>query len=327
MGFTFSDPAVGPLAPDHSLPIVIVGSGYFPDVEDALPGRGRGAPRAGHALFVLDATAGMPLNDPGGACAGIGCDDVGDASNGRKNALEADPTTTEDPVSHAIDAVYAGDVDGTFWRFSVTPAATMDAVSLIDTGQPILASSSAIDVGGGETDLFFGTGSDLLASTAPGGGSPGGSVFTLYGIADGPHTGILLRAALATVTSAPDAATGNGERPSSAPAAAGGIVFFTTTTGSPAGTCADPTTRVYAFTYAGGAAYDTNGDGRIDAAESAVIATLAGRVTAPTVRDRHVYIGLTAATGPGVTVLGDPAGFNDAANAVGLRVLSWREVR
>ena len=326
VGFTFSDPVVGPLVSDRSLTVAIVGSGYFPDVENALPGRGRGAPRAGHALFVLDMATGLPLGDPGGACTGMGCDDVGDVSNGRKNAIEADPTAVVDDVKHVIDRVYAGDVDGNYWRFSVTPTG-ITADPLLDAGQPILSSSASVDVGGGETYLFFGTGSDVLASVAPGGGSGGGTAFRLYAVADGSRTGVLWSTTLVNVVASPGGAVSNGERPTGGPAAAAGIVFFTTISDSLAATCADPVSKIYAFTYAGTAAYDTNGDGHIDAAETPVIETLAGRATAPAVRDRHVYVGLTSGSGAGVMALGDPAGFNSAANAVGVRVLSWREIR
>ena len=50
VGFTFSDPAVGPLITDRSVTAVITGSGYFPAIEDALPGRG--ARRPGRALAL-----------------------------------------------------------------------------------------------------------------------------------------------------------------------------------------------------------------------------------------------------------------------------------
>ena len=47
VGFTWSDPAVGALTADRSLTAVIVGSGYFPDIEASIPNRGASAPKAG----------------------------------------------------------------------------------------------------------------------------------------------------------------------------------------------------------------------------------------------------------------------------------------
>ncbi len=40
VGFTFSDPAAGPLTPDRRVNAVIAGSGYFPPIEGLLPDRG-----------------------------------------------------------------------------------------------------------------------------------------------------------------------------------------------------------------------------------------------------------------------------------------------
>ena len=49
VGFTWSDPAVGPLNADRSVNAVIVGSGYFPDIETLIPSR-RPRPKAGNPL-------------------------------------------------------------------------------------------------------------------------------------------------------------------------------------------------------------------------------------------------------------------------------------
>ncbi|MBA2304324.1 MAG: hypothetical protein H0W08_17060, partial [Acidobacteria bacterium] len=51
VGFTWSDPAVGPLDGGRSTNAVIVGSGYFPDIETLIPSRGASAPKAGRALY------------------------------------------------------------------------------------------------------------------------------------------------------------------------------------------------------------------------------------------------------------------------------------
>ena len=68
-GFTWSDPAVGPLTPDRSTNAVIVGSGYFPDIEALIPARG--SVKAGNALYLIDADTGSLIGNPSGSL----CDD------------------------------------------------------------------------------------------------------------------------------------------------------------------------------------------------------------------------------------------------------------
>ena len=118
-----------------------------------------------------------------------------------------------------------------------------------------------------------------------------------------------------------------GERPSTAPSVAGDIVFYTTTTRTATTPCADFSAKLYALTYAGGAAYDTNANGRIDNNESPIVKTLAGRATAPFIVDQHLYFGTAGANGAKVEAFGDPEDFNNGIGQVGVRILSWREIR
>ena len=174
VGFTFSDPAVGPLTDDRSLTAVITGSGYFPDIESLVVNRG-GTP-AGRSLFVLDAATGLPVNNNGGSCSGVGCYDAGDVSNGRKNAIQADVTAASDSNTPAVTVAYVGDVDGKYRRFNLTPTGGITPTVLIDTNQPIYSSSALLFVGTTSRYLFFGTGSDQLASVFLVHGSPWGSL-------------------------------------------------------------------------------------------------------------------------------------------------------
>jgi hypothetical protein len=329
VGFTFSDPAVGPLTDDRSLTAVITGSGYFPDVEGLLPNRGGTA--AGRSLFVLDAQTGLPVNNLGAGCSGVGCLDLGDVSNGRKNALQADVTAASDQTSPAVVTAYAGDTDGKYYRFNLSQTGGIVPTVLIDSGQPIYSSSALLFVGTTSRYLFFGTGSDLLPAANPGGGSTGqGTAFRLYGIQDSLTVGVAGNVTLQRDLAPKVVSTGlltNGERPTSSPTVAGDIVFFTTTTDAAAGTCSDATTKVYGFTYLGTAAYDTNGNGKIDNNESPLITTASGRGTAPFIVDQHLFLSTTSLLGTGVTVLGDPADFNNGVGQVGVRILSWREIR
>jgi hypothetical protein len=332
VGFTFSDPAVGPLITDRSVTAVITGSGYFPSVEDFLPGRGSAAPRAGRALFLLDVATGLPIgNASGGSCNGNGCYDVGGVSGGAKNAIQADVTASGDAGSTVVTRAYVGDLDGRYWRFSFDSTGTISATTLVSVGQPILSSSALLFVGTTEKYLFFGTGSDLLPAMAPGGGGSGsGTAFKLYGIRDGASSGTVVfsKSLSPAVVASTSALPTNGERPTSSPTVAGDIVFFTTTTDSLTASCTtDPLAKLYAFTYLGTAAYDTSGNNKIDANESPIVATTVGRGTAPFIVDQHLFMGVSNDLGAGVTILGDPEDFNNGVGQVGVRILSWREIR
>jgi Tfp pilus tip-associated adhesin PilY1 len=326
VGFTFSDPAVGTLTTNRSLTGVITGSGYFPAIESSLPNRAGIA--AGRSLFMLNADTGRPVgNASGGGCAGIGCLDLGEVSNGRKNTLQADLTAAGVSGASAVTLAYAGDGDGRYWRFGLADTGTISATLLVDTGQPIYSSSALLQIGTNTRYLFFGTGSDQLSASTPGGGSNGsGTPFRLYGVKDNATSGtVTLSYVLEGVKSA--GLLTNGERPTASPTVAGDIVFFTTTVDTGVTACADALTRVYAFTYLGTAAYDANGNGKLDANESPVVATSTGRGTAPFIVDQHLFFSTSSLLGAGVTMLGDPEDFNNGVGQVGVRILSWREIR
>lgn len=334
VGFTWSDPAVGPLNSSRTTTVVMAGSGYFPDIETLIPNRGAAAPKAGNALYVLDVDTGLPVGNTSGATcpaisngsgSGLGCAIIGDvAGNGRKNAIQADPTAAGVAGSIAVTKAYVGDIDGRYWRFNFTPAGSISASLMADTGVPIYASSALLFIGSSDVYMFFATGSDILASSTPG----GTGTFRLYGLKDNaPASGATTKFAvdLATVTNTGGLATG--ERPSTSPSVAGDIVFYTTTTENAAAPCADFNANVYALTYAGGAAYDANANGRIDSNESPIVKTMGGRATAPFIVDQHLYLGTAGATGAKLEAFGDPEDFNNGIGQVGVRILSWREIR
>jgi Tfp pilus tip-associated adhesin PilY1 len=323
VGFTWSDPAVGPLTVDRSVNAVIVGSGYFPDIEASIPGRGPGAPKAGATMYLIDADTGVLIGNPGGgSCSGTGCLSVGDiAANGRKNALQADPTAAGEAGSPVVTKAYLGDIDGTYWRFNFDAAGTITSPASVNTGTPIYASSALLFVGSADVYMFFATGSDLLPSSAPG----GTGTFRLYGLKDGATMITKFAHDLATVTNS--AGLADGERPSTSPSVAGDIVFYTTTLETAGTPCADFTSRLYALTYAGGAAYDTDASGLLENNESPIVRALAGRATAPFIVDQHLYFGTAGADGAAVESFGDPEDFNNGIGQVGVRILSWREIR
>jgi hypothetical protein len=330
VGYTWSDPAVGPLKADRSLTAVIVGSGYFPAIEALIPSRGASAPQAGNVLFLIDVDTGVPIGNPSscsGAVSGTGCISVGEvASNGRKNGLQADPTAAGENGSHVVTKAYIGDIDGKYWRFKFDDTGLIERSEMTNTGAPIYASSALLFIGSSDVYMFFATGSDLLAAHAPG----GSGTFRLFGLKDNdPGSGSTTKfsVALASVTAGIQPNVANGERPSTAPSVAGDIVFYTTTTESGTAPCADFSANLYGLTYVGGAAYDANGNGKIDNNESRVASTVAGRATAPFIVDQHLYFGTVGADGPNIEVFGDPEDFNNGIGQVGVRILSWREIR
>ena len=334
VGFTWSDPAVGPLDVHRDTTAVIVGSGYFPDVETLMPGRGPGAPKAGNAMYLLDVDTGLLLGDEsgtscttisGGSGSGSGCVAIGDvAGNGRKNAIQADPTAAGESGSVAVSKAYVGDIDGKYWRFNFTPAGVITANQMVDTGVPIYASSALLFVGSTDVYMFFSTGSDLLASSAPG----GTGTFKLYGLKDNyPASGATTKFSISLTTVTDSSGQATGERPSTSPSVAGDIVFYTTSTTSASSPCADFSSNLYAITYAGGAAYDSDGDGKLAKNESPIVKTLTGRATAPFIVDQHLYIGTPGAGGGRIDAFGDPEDFNNGIGQVGVRILSWREIR
>jgi Tfp pilus tip-associated adhesin PilY1 len=331
VGFTWSDPAVGPLDSTRTTNAVIVGSGYFPDIETLIPARASG-PKAGNALYLLDADTGKPIGNTSGATcttiasgsgSGSGCINIGDVSNGRKNALQADPTAAGTNGSFVVNRAYLGDTDGKYWRFTLTPTGSVSALTMTDTGQPIYASSALLFVGSADVYTFFATGSDLLPVTAPG----GTGTFKLYGLKDNYPSAATVQFSrnLSAVTNVSGLA--NGERASAAPSVAGDIVFYTTTVETANTPCADFSANLYAVTYTGTAAYDSDGNGKLDKSESPVAATMAGRATAPFIVDQHLYFGTTGAGGANLESFGDPADFNNGIGQVGVRILSWREIR
>jgi hypothetical protein len=334
VGYTWSDPAVGPLNSTRTTNAVIVGSGYFPAVETLVPARA-GGPKAGNAMYLLDAETGKPIGNTSGAmCAliasgsgsGSGCVTVGDAVNSRKNALQADPTAAGNNGSHVVDRAYVGDTDGKYWRFAFTAGGDISANMMVDTTEPIYASSALLFVVDASVYYtFFATGSDLLPVTAAG----GTGTFTLHGLKDNYPSAATAATNFPVNLSQVSNVSGlaDGERPSTAPSVAGDIVFFTTTVEKASSPGADFTAKLYALTYTGSAAYDSDGNGKLDKNESPVAATLAGRATAPFIVDQHLYLGTSGAAGAAVESFGDPADFNNGIGQVGVRILSWREVR
>jgi hypothetical protein len=321
VGETWSDPAVGQVESTASDWIAVVGSGFFPRSKETAANRlGITAGTTFYLLKMEDGTLLDSLN--------VGSDNVAETVNNcavsndcrrMKNALQADPVATGPPNTRYITKAYIGDLDGRIWRFDLglgsgsTPEFTSAPIKLFDATNthPIFASMASVNVGGSLDYLFFSSGSDSLPSNGV------SQPYKLFGVLDTSGTGVQKFAIpLETVDGA-----GGDEKPSTFPAVAGDITFFSTTTFYPTQPCREPTANLYALTFIGGPAYDTNGSGSVTAADTTKIRSVdTGRATAPFVVDQH----LVFASGGKVEILGDPRDYNNGFGQVGVRILSWR---
>ena len=321
VGETWSDPAVGQVQSSDSDWVALVGSGFLPRSRELAPNRLGN--RAGTTFYLIKMEDGTVFDsrDVGNDNVAENLDNCAVAGDCRrmKNALQADPVATGPTNTRYITKSYIGDLDGRVWRFdlgldaSKIPRFSGSPVRLFDAGatHPLFASMASVNVGGTQDYLFFASGSDALPSTGV------SQSYKLFGILDTSSIG----AAKFTINlEAVDGAAGD-EKPSIFPAVAGDIVFFTTTTFYPATPCREPTANLYAMTFLGGAAYDTNNSGSLTKTDSTKVRSVAGgRATAPFVVDQH----LVFAAGGKVEILGDPRDYNNGFGQVGVRILSWR---
>jgi hypothetical protein len=321
VGETWSDPAVGQIQSSDSDWVALVGSGFLARSRETAANRA--GTKGGTTFYLLKMEDGTVLDSRN-----VGDDNVAEnldncAVSGdcrrMKNALQADPVATGPTNTRYINKAYVGDLDGRIWRFNLSlgvsglPVFSGSPVKLFDAGatHPLFASMASVNVGGTQDYLFFASGSDSLPSNGV------SQSYKLFGILDTNSTG----AAKFTIDlEAVDGAAGD-EKASIFPAVAGDIVFFTTTTTYPAAPCSKPTANLYAVTFLGGAAYDTNSSGSVTRADSAKVRSVTGgRATAPFVVDQH----LVFAAGGKVEILGDPRDYNNGFGQVGVRILSWR---
>jgi Tfp pilus tip-associated adhesin PilY1 len=324
VGESWSDPAVGQVESAASGWIAVVGSGFLTRSRELAANRG--GTTAGTTFYLLKMTDGALLDsrNVGSDAVAETVDSCAAANDCRrmKNALQADPVATGPPNTRYITKAYIGDLDGRVWRFDLglgtsgTPEFTSDPIKLFDATNvhPIFASMASVNVGGSQDYLFFASGSDSLPSNGV------SQSYKLFGVLDTSGTGVQK---FAIPLEAVDGAGGD-EKPSTFPAVAGEIVFFSTTTFKPTTPCVEPTANLYALTFLGGAAYDTNNSGSVTAADTTKIRSVAtGRATAPFVVDQH----LVFAAGGKVEILGDPRDYNNGFGQVGVRILSWRPRR
>jgi hypothetical protein len=325
VGETWSDPAVGEITNNLGGYAVLTGSGFLKyNIQQQA---NRAGAVAGTTFYMIDVKTGAVFDSKSVGSDGLAenvdsCAAANDCMR-MKNALQADVVATGPPDSRYITKAYVGDLDGRIWRFDITLNAGLPKIvatsptKLYDAGaaQPMFGSMASVTVGSTQQYLFQGTGSDLL---------PSNGVSQAYGllvVLDNGATGSLT----GSITLGKVDGANDDEKVTGFPAVAGDIVFFTTTSFFPATFCGNNmTANLYAFTYIGGAAYDTNNSGSITSADSTKVSSTAGaRATAPFVADQHLGISV----GGKVQMFGDPNDYNNGVGQVGVRILSWREVR
>jgi hypothetical protein len=304
----------------------VFGSGFLPYSTQQQANRGGAV--AGTTFYVVNVETGTVYDS-----ASVGSDGIAETTDSCvisndctkiKNALQADPVATGPPNSRYITMTYNGDLDGRVWRFDLGMSATTGnpyiktkpPVKLWDGGaaHPIFSSMATVNVGTTQQYIFFGTGSDLLASNNV------NQQYKLVSVLDNGASGTEKFSQLLTQVDG----VGADEKVTAFPAVAGDIVFFTTNTFNPAAPCTLPIAKLYALTFIGGPAYDTTGDGTVTAADSTLVATMNNvRATAPFVADRHLIFG----SGTDTQLFGDPNAYDNGVGQAGVRILSWREVR
>jgi hypothetical protein len=100
-------------------------------------------------------------------------------------------------------------------------------------------------------------------------------------------------------------------------------VFFTTVTEYPDTPCRTCESSLWALGSSGSAAYDMNKDGRLSTSDLELKREL-GRSTSVYVADKHLYYGTEKG---GLSIFGDPVGFNNSIVRNMFRTLAWRELR
>lgn len=341
VGETWSDPAIGQIQDEDGPFVMLTGSGFLKySVQNAYR---TGVTRAGTTFYVFDVATGNVLGTPrdvGADTAAETIDDcrtVGDCRK-MKNALQMDPVATGPSDQRFITKVYVGDLDGKVWKFALSHDGTNVAVSMptklygddASADYPLFASMATVAVGGTNQYIFVGTGSDLLPSNGV------NQSYSLLVILDNGSTGTKTAEILLERTDG----AGIDEKVTAFPSVAGDIVFFTTTSYSPTTPCTPFSANLYAFTFIGGPAYDTNNDGSLStgttttgkgkkgttstSGDSTKVFSVAGvRATAPFIVDQH----LVFSAGGEIQLFGDPQDFNNGVGQAGVRILSWRTVR
>jgi hypothetical protein len=322
VGETWSDPAVGQIANASGRYALLTGSGFFPASKQG--SSNRAGVNAGTTFYLINIDDGVLFDseDVGNDSQGEATDNCATESTPDctkiKNAIQADVVATGPPDSRFITKAYVGDLDGNVWRFDFAMISGVPTITsktnLYAAGRahPLFASMATVNVGSTQQYIFFGTGSDLLPSA----GIPSSHSYKLLSVLDNGGSGsVKYTNTLQSINlTAPD------EKVTGFPAVAGDIVFFVTTLTKPNLPCNLPDATLYATTFTGGLGYTAQSGAQ---GTGAILTVTGARATAPFIVDQHVAFGF----GNKVEMLGDANDYNNGVGQVGVRILSWRDVR
>ncbi len=320
VGETWSDPAVGQILNETGKFALLTGSGFLTKTRQDQTNRGGAI--AGTTFYLISVDDGSVFDSEN-----VGSDGVAEtvdncvAANdcGKfKNALQADVVATGPPETRYITKAYVGDLDGNVWRFDISTVSGVPDVTaktklhMAGAAHPLFASMATVHIGATQSYVFFGTGSDLLPST----GLPTTHQYKLISLLDqGTSGSVKFTELLQKIDGA-----GNDEKVTGFPAVAGDIVFFVTTVTKPANACTLPDGALFAMTFTGGKGYLPIGSNN---SGNAIMTLTGARASAPFIVDQH----LAFAFGNKLEILGDPQDFNNGVGQVGVRILSWRDIR
>jgi Neisseria PilC beta-propeller domain len=322
VGETWSDPAVGQIQNSSGKYALLTGSGFFPASTQGNANRGNVAAGTTFYLINIDDGTLFDSEDVGNDNQGESTDNCATAATPDctriKNAIQADVVATGPPDSRYITKAYVGDLDGNVWRFDFAMVSGVPSITaktnLYAAGRahPLFASMATVNVGATQQYIFFGTGSDLLPSA----GIPSTHSYKLLSVLDSGSSGtVKYTNTLQSINlTAPD------EKVTGFPAVAGDIVFFVTTLTKPNLPCNLPDATLYATTFTGGLGYTAQAGAQ---GTGAILTVTGARATAPFIVDQHVAFGF----GSKVEMLGDANDYNNGVGQVGVRILSWRDVR
>ena len=268
VGETWSDPAIGQMQDESGPYVMVVGSGFLKySVQSAYR---TGVTRAGTTFYVLDVATGDVLGTP----RDVGADAYAETMDNchAVQRLPEDEERAADgpggdravrPALHHQGLHRRPGRQGLEvraqpeWR---TTSKSRRRRKLYDAGaeSPLFSSMATVAVGGTNQYIFVGTGSDLLPSDSV------NKSYSLLVILDNGSTGTKTAEILLETTDG----SGADEKVTAFPSVAGDIVFFTTTSYAPTTPCTPFSANLYAFTFIGGPAYDTNNDGSLSTGAS-----------------------------------------------------------
>jgi Tfp pilus tip-associated adhesin PilY1 len=319
VGETWSDPAVGQVLNETGKYALLTGSGFLTKTKQDQSNRG--GTIAGTTFYAINIDDGtvfdsMDVGSDGLAETVDNCVTANDCGK-FKNAIQADVVATGPPDTRYVTKSYVGDLDGNVWRFDITMQSGVPKITAktklhaAGAAHPLFASMATVHIGATQSYVFFGTGSDLLPST----GLPTTHQYKLISLLDQGTSGSVKFTELLQKIDG----VGNDEKVTGFPAVAGDIVFFVTSITHPANACQLNDGALFAMTFTGGKGYTATGTN----SGNAILTLTGARVSAPFIVDQHVAFSF----GNKLEILGDPSDFNNGVGQVGVRILSWRDVR